>query len=130
MSEVLNEYFSSVFTNERELDGEDNMSEVDVLEHVDIKREEVLQLLKYIRTDKSLGPDRMFPRLLHEAREEIAEPPAWIFMSSLSTGMVPEDWREANVVPLFKKGSQDSLGNYRPVSLTSVVGKLLEKILR
>ena len=72
----------------------------------------------------------MFPRLLHEVREEIAEPLARIFMSLLFTGMVPKDWREANVVPLFKKVSRDSLGNYRPVSLKSVVGKLLEKILR
>ena len=48
----------------------------------------------------------------------------------MATGEVPEDWRIANVVPLFKKGSRDNPGNYRPVSLTSVVGKLLEKILR
>ena len=53
-----------------------------------------------------------------------------IFVSSLDTGEVPEDWRIAKVVPLFKKGSRDNSGNYRPVSLTSVVGKLLEKILR
>ncbi|XP_062907777.1 ubiquitin-conjugating enzyme E2 G2 isoform X1 [Mobula hypostoma] len=131
VSEILNEYFSSVFTKERELeDSEDNMSVVDVLEHVGIKGEEVLELLKYIRMDKSPGPDGILPRLLHEVREEIADSLARIFMSSLSTGMVLEDWREANVVPLFKKGSRDSPGNYRPVSLTSVVGKLLEKILK
>ena len=46
------------------------------------------------------------------------------------TGEVPEDWRIASVVPLFKKGSKNNPGNYRPVSLTSVVGKLLERILR
>eukprot|EP00061_Rhincodon_typus_P005156 g24348.t1 len=43
---------------------------------------------------------------------------------------VPEDWRIADVVPLFKKCNRDNPGNYRPVSLTLVVGKLLEKILR
>ena len=47
-----------------------------------------------------------------------------------ATGEVPQDRRIANVVPLFKKGSKNNLGNYRPVSLTSVVGKLLERILR
>ena len=61
---------------------------------------------------------------------EIAEALTEIFISSLATGEVPEDWRIANVVPLFKKGIRDNPGNYRPVSLTSVVGKLLEKILR
>ena len=48
----------------------------------------------------------------------------------MTTREVPEDWRIANVVPLFKKDSKNNPGNYRPVSLTSVVGKLLEKILR
>ena len=43
---------------------------------------------------------------------------------------MPEDWRVANVVLLFKKGCREKPGNYRPVSLTSVVGKLLEGILR
>ena len=55
---------------------------------------------------------------------------AKIFVSSLDTGEVPEDWRVANIVPLFQKGRRDNPGNYRLVSLTSVVGKLVEKILR
>ena len=48
----------------------------------------------------------------------------------METGEVPEDWRIADVVPIFNKGNRDSPGNYRPVSLTSAVGKLMEKILR
>ncbi|CAJ0918320.1 unnamed protein product [Ranitomeya imitator] len=49
---------------------------------------------------------------------------------SIITGSVPQDWRIANVVPIFKKGTKTELGNYRPVSLTSTVGKILEGILR
>ena len=64
-------------------------------------------------------------QLLRETRDEIAGPRTEIFVSSLDTGEVPEDWQIANVVPLFKKGSKDNLGNYRPVSLMSVAGKLL-----
>uniref|UniRef100_K7F0K2 Reverse transcriptase domain-containing protein n=1 Tax=Pelodiscus sinensis TaxID=13735 RepID=K7F0K2_PELSI len=47
-----------------------------------------------------------------------------------STGVVPLDWRIANIVPIFKKGEKSDPGNYRPVSLTSVVCKILEKILK
>ena len=65
-----------------------------------------------------------------EAREEIAGSLAKIFESSIVMAEVPEDWRVANVVPLFKKGCREKPGSYRPVSLTSVVGKLLEGILR
>ena len=90
----------------------------------------MLGFLGNIKTDKSPGPDGIYPRLLRETRDVIAGPLTEIFVSSLDTGQVPEDWRIANVVPLFKKGSRDNPGNYRPVSLTSVVGKLLERILR
>ena len=52
-----------------------------------------------------------------------------IFNKSLSEGVVQDSWKEAEVVPIFKKGKQDDLGNYRPVSLTSVRGKIMEKIV-
>ena len=48
----------------------------------------------------------------------------------MDEGQIPEDWRNANVVPIFKKGSRCEPWNYRPVSLTSVTGKLLERMLK
>ena len=82
----------------------------------------MLEVLKHIKVDKSLGPDDVYLRTLWEAREEIAGPLAEIFESSIVTGEVPEGWRVVNVVPLFKKGCREKPGNYKPVSLTSVVG--------
>ena len=52
-----------------------------------------------------------------------------IFNRSLLHGEIPGDWKSANVVPIFKKGSKGDKNNYRPVSLTSIVGKLLESII-
>ena len=49
---------------------------------------------------------------------------------SLEDGMVPLEWKEANITPLFKKGSRNKSENYRPVSLTSVIWKLLETLIR
>ena len=54
---------------------------------------------------------------------------AWIFESSWHYGVVPEDWKRANVVPIFKKGRKMDPANYRPISLTSIPGKVLEKII-
>ena len=80
--------------------------------------------------DKSPGTDRVFPRILREASVELAGALANIFKMSVLTWEVPDDWRVAHVVPLFKKGSKRKPGNYRPVSLTSVVDKLLEGMIR
>ncbi|GAB0208736.1 mitochondrial enolase superfamily member 1 [Grus japonensis] len=48
---------------------------------------------------------------------------------SWRTGEVPEDWRKANVTLVFKKGKKEGPGNYRPVSLTSIPGKVMEQLI-
>jgi len=60
----------------------------------------------------------------------LASPLTKIFNMSINTGIVPQDWKDANVSPLFKKGSRNKPENYRPVSLTSIVGKMLESIIK
>ena len=65
-----------------------------------------------------------------EVAEQVSEMLTDIFNSSLESGQVPEDWRVANVTPLFQKGSREELGNYRPVSLTAVVGKVLQTLIK
>jgi len=69
------------------------------------------------------------PRVLRELAEVIAEPVSIIYQLSLLTGEVPEDWRLANVTPICKKGCREDPGNYRLVSLTSVLGKIMEQIV-
>ena len=82
------------------------------------------------KVDKSPGPDGMHPRVLKELAGEIANARVVIYQNSLDSGVVPTDWKTANVTPLFKKGGRQKAGNYRPVSLTSVVGKMLESIIK
>ena len=50
-------------------------------------------------------------------------------MYIMRTGEVTEDWRKVNVTPVFKKGKKEDSGNYRPVSLTSIPGKMMEQLI-
>ena len=68
--------------------------------------------------------------MLQNCQEQLAPILAMIFRKSMNTGQVPKEWRHANVVPIYKKGSKSSLGNYRPVSLTCVCCKLMESIIK
>ena len=76
-----------------------------------------------------MGPDGVHPRILREPVEELAKLLSIIYQQSWSTGEVPDDWRLANVSPIYKKCQREDLGNYRPVSLTSVPGKIMEQFI-
>ena len=128
---ILNEFFSSVFTLE-ELSNvpklpprNDGMYLTDLI----LTRDAVKAKLNKLDASKASGPDGIPTIILKSLSEEISLPLLLIFNKSLSEGQVPSAWKSAEVTAIFKKGDRSSPGNYRPVSLTCVAGKVLESLI-
>ena len=134
VTEEFSRYFGSVFSRE-DLDcipevGRKNELPAGGLNYIIITYEMVRKELRKLRADKSPGVDELSPRLLLHVQEEICYPLWRLFLLTLREGKVPDDWKRANVVPIFKAGSRAKAENYRPVSLTSQVCKMFETLVR
>ena len=107
----------------------DNNSEIK-LERLIFREETVLKKLKGLKVDKSRGPDDVHPRVLKELSDVLAKPTTILFQKCLDESYVPQPWKLANVTPIHKKGSRNLTQNYRPISLTCILCKIFESILK
>ena len=135
-ADLLNKYFVSVFTKEDLTNIPEPVkifvggSNNEGINKIEISEEMVYNKLTEINVNKCIGVDDLHPKLLYELRGELVKPLCALFNLSLETSFIPQDWRDANVTPLFKKGSRNMAENYRPISLSSKIGKILESIIK
>jgi ribonuclease P/MRP protein subunit RPP40 len=131
----LNNFFATVFTEEKNV----SYPEIKIDKVFDhsieigdlVIEENMIRLgIKELKLNKSPGIDEINSTYLMNLGEAIVKPLTLLFKESVETGCVPDEWKKANVTPLFKKGSRSSANNYRPVSLTSQICKMLEKIIK
>ena len=130
-AKILQKQFSSVFTKEPDgeiptIDKRCNESICDIYITEDMVQSEINKM----NVNKSSGPDNIHARLLKELVNQISAPLAALFNKSMKEGIVPCDWKVACVSPIYKKGSKNIAENYRPVSLTSIICKLMESFVK
>ena len=99
------------------------------MDNIHITQNGVLKLLSNLNIHKAAGPDVIPTSLLKELAPYLAETFTTFFQASINQGTIPPDWKEAFVVPIFKKGDKSRASNYCPVSLTLVTCKILEHII-
>jgi hypothetical protein len=129
-AEILNEQFQSVYTKENTSTMPDKgQSKYPSMKDIVINTKGVFKLLKDLNPQKATGTDCIPSFILKSAADELAPILTQLYQYSLAEAEIPSDWRDAHIVPLFKKGEKHLPSNYRPVSLTSIVCKLLEHII-
>ena len=127
---ICNRQFESAFTRESDTEiPSKGTSPFTPMGEITVDRKGVLKLLNNLNIHKASGPDGLSARVLKECSSEISPMLALIYNESLAQGTVPDDWRQANVAPVFKKGEKYNAANYQPVSLTCICCKTLEHII-
>ena len=139
-AELLNKqfHFQSVLGDGRQYTAEEfelktGMADrgIPTIDDIKISEQGVKKFMENLSLYKAGGPDGISSQVLRELAEELAPAQTIIFQSSLSTGIVPADWRDAYVTPIFKKGKRQTVQPWqvRPISLTCIVCKLMEHIV-
>ena len=94
-----------------------------------ITADKVCTVLQDLNCDSAMGPDYVQPQVLNACASQIAVPLSTIFNMTLVVGLLPDVWLQSVIIPLFKAKSRYDPGNYRPIDLTYVCCKAMERVL-
>ena len=129
---ILSKYFASVFLKEESVplpnfDDRNYAQELNIISVTELK---ISKAIDRIKPSKSAGPDNIHPKILKECKRAMPKPLKIIFEKSVKECKIPDIWKSAYVTAIYKFGPKSKPENYRPISLTSVPGKILERLIR
>ena len=96
---------------------------------IDFNTDKIRDILRNIDCNKAQGPDNIHRVILKTCANSLARPLSILFQLIYNTGILPAEWKRANIVPVFKKGAKENIENYRPISLTCISAKVMERII-
>ena len=127
--DIFNQYFYRQFSDPSsyniDIDISNDPASDFVIEHTSVRK-----LLLKINTNKAQGPDKIHGKVLKECAVALAYPLSILFNTSFRSSEIPTEWKTANIVPIHKNNCKDNVENYRPISLTCIIMKIFERIIR
>ncbi|MCP4458443.1 MAG: hypothetical protein GY816_10545, partial [Cytophagales bacterium] len=126
---LFNTFFADQFSNPSHYNIDIDWDNDDT-NNIDFSLSEIRNLLYQVNPRKAHGPDGIHGMVLKNCAFGMAYPLSILFRLSYNTGIIPVEWKLANVVPVHKKGSKLDVENYRPISLTCLIMKIFERIVR
>jgi len=130
-AEKFNKYFASVGITDNCVSPVcSNVCEHDVkLDNVFFTEENVIKAIGKLKSNLSCGPDNLPPLLFKRLKHCLATPLARAFSQLLSVASVPDVWKHAVIIPVFKKAAAGEVTNYRPIFLTCIPCKIMERVI-
>ena len=129
MAAAFSYSFAGVFNPRLPLNPKPHQVCNDRMRNIVINNSDVIDILLQIDVNSSGGYDGVPPRFLRELAPQLSVPLTIIFNESLQNGALPDEWLRSVIVPIFKDGTRSDALNYRPVSITSLICKSLERII-
>ena len=129
-SNLFNSHFYEQFSDESQYDIPIDFSNDETNFNVSFCHRKIRKLLLNINQNKACGPDGIHGRILKGCAVSVAYPLSLLFKLSYNTGYIPKEWKNAHIVPVHKKGAKENIENYRPISLTCLVMKTFERIIK
>ena len=126
---LFNEFFYEQFSDPSAYDINIDLTN-DSNHNINFSHHRIRKLLSLINSNKSPGPDAIHGKILKNCAVGLSYPLSLLFKKSYDTGSIPSEWKRAQIVPVHKKGKKENIENYRPISLTSLVMKTFERIIK
>ena len=126
---MFNKYFFEQFSNTSTYDTTIDFTNDDAYD-IDFSCTRIKNLLDNINVNKAPGPDGIHGNVLKFCSMSLCRPLSIIFKLCYNTGIIPSEWKSANIVPIYKQGDKAVVSNYRPISLICLTAKIMEQIIQ
>ena len=125
---MFNKYFYDQFSKPSSYDIDIDFSDDNFLD-IDFSYTRIKSLLDNVNMNKAPGPNGIHSFVLKNCSSSLCRPLSIMFKLIYNTGIMPLEWKTANVVPVHKKGDKTLICNYRPISLLCLTAKIMERII-